>query len=58
MEKQCDIADSHKLVKLLREAIGVEGTYADLQCLLNQYSVFAGRNPLEVSTGLYFVGYV
>lgn len=53
VEKQFDIADSHKLVKLLKEAIGAEGTYGDLQHLLNQYSVFAGRNPLEVSTGLY-----
>ena len=52
VERQADIIDSHKLVKLLKEAIGVEGTYCNLQDLLNQYSVFAGRNPLEVSTGL------
>ena len=47
--------DIHKLAQVFRlwkEEIGAKGTRCNLHKKLDQFSVFAGRNPLKVATGM------
>ena len=46
--------DVHRLAQIIRlwkEEMGAKGTRCGLHCKLDQYSVFAGRNPLNVAEG-------
>ena len=58
-QKQLDmfraLSDFTKIVKVLhlwKEKKGVNGTYCDLHKTLDQFSVFAGRNPLKAAKGM------
>ena len=47
--------DIHKLAQVFRlwkEEMGAKGTCCNLHKKLDQFSVFAGRNPLKVATGI------
>ena len=59
-KQEIDACTSHKgtrgllqVFQLWRDRMGKEGTRKNFRKKLNQFSVFAGRNPLELITGKY-----
>ena len=55
------LSDYHKVVELLqlwKKKNEVNGTYCNLHKMLDQFSVFAGRNPLKVAKGMACVLYI
>ena len=60
-EREIDVCASHEgargllqVFQLWRDRMGKEGTRKNFRKKLDQFSVFAGRNPLELITGNYF----
>ena len=46
------LEDTHHLVfQMWRECMGAKGTLGNLRKLLDQFSIFAGRNPLNLVVG-------
>ena len=61
LDKDAPQRETHYLVRVLqlwRDKMGTKGTCFELRKKLDQFSIFAGRNPLNLVTGMHVYKYI